>query len=354
MSAQALIEQIVQLSKEAQNKIASVQSEADLAEFAQSYAGKKSMLTQVMKQLGALTPDERSLVGKSANEYKEALQHLLTAKESELLKNKFALLKETEFIDLSINPPYYAELTTGFSESGHIHPISATQKKLEDIFTSMGFTIVDGPQIENDYHNFGALNFSDDHPARDMQDTFYTESGHLLRTHTSTIQVRALSQMKPPLRIIAPGRVFRYEEIDASHEHTFYQMEGMVVDRRVSVGNLLHLMQTLLAEVFESEVDVRLRPGYFPFVEPGFELDMKCLVCAGSGCSVCKHSGWVEVLPCGLVHPNVLKSAGLDPNEWQGAAFGLGLNRLVMMQYGIEDIRHFMSGKMSFLRQFSN
>ena len=253
----------------------------------------------------------------------------------------------------------------------------------------MGFSIVDGPQLEDDRHNFGALNFTDDHPARDMQDTFYTQAQagatHLLRTHTSSVQIRALEKLKPPLRIIAPGRVFRYEEVDASHEHTFYQMEGMIIDRQISVGNLLHLMQTLLTEVFGREVDVRLRPGYFPFVEPGFELDMKCLVCNGRGldaaqsptpsmtfgsqkdgihaaaspapsmalgCSVCKHSGWVEVLPCGLVHPNVLRNVGLDPLEWQGAAFGLGLNRLVMMQHGIEDIRHFMLGKLTFLRQF--
>ncbi len=347
-----LIAEINALEAQAAAAIAGAGDADALALVTQEFTGKKGALTGVMKQLGALTPEERGEVGKAANAFKSKLDELLTAKEAQLTNAKFATLADTEFLDLSVNPPEYAAVRGGGEYSGHTHPITQTQRRLEEIFTSMGFSIVDGPQVEDDYHNFGALNFTDDHPARDMQDTFYTVTGHLLRTHTSTVQIRALENMKPPLRIIAPGRVFRYEEVDASHEHTFYQMEGMIIDRRVSVGNLLHLMQTLLTEVFGREVDVRLRPGYFPFVEPGFELDMKCLVCNGKGCSVCKHSGWVEVLPCGLVHPNVLRSAGLDPAEWQGAAFGLGLNRLVMMQHGIEDIRHFMAGKLDFLRQF--
>ncbi len=347
-----LIAEIKALEAQAAAAIAGAGDADALALVTQEFTGKKGALTGVMKQLGALTPEERGEVGKAANAFKSKLDELLTAKEAQLTNAKFATLADTEFLDLSVNPPEYAAVRGGGEYSGHTHPITQTQRRLEEIFTSMGFSIVDGPQVEDDYHNFGALNFTDDHPARDMQDTFYTVTGHLLRTHTSTVQIRALENMKPPLRIIAPGRVFRYEEVDASHEHTFYQMEGMIIDRRVSVGNLLHLMQTLLTEVFGREVDVRLRPGYFPFVEPGFELDMKCLVCNGKGCSVCKHSGWVEVLPCGLVHPNVLRSAGLDPAEWQGAAFGLGLNRLVMMQHGIEDIRHFMAGKLDFLRQF--
>ncbi len=347
-----LIAEIKALEAQAAAAIAGAGDADALALVTQEFTGKKGALTGVMKQLGALTPEERGEVGKAANAFKSKLDELLTAKEAQLTNAKFATLADTEFLDLSVNPPEYAAVRGGGEYSGHTHPITQTQRRLEEIFTSMGFSIVDGPQVEDDYHNFGALNFTDDHPARDMQDTFYTLTGNLLRTHTSTVQIRALENMKPPLRIIAPGRVFRYEEVDASHEHTFYQMEGMIIDRRVSVGNLLHLMQTLLTEVFGREVDVRLRPGYFPFVEPGFELDMKCLVCNGKGCSVCKHSGWVEVLPCGLVHPNVLRSAGLDPAEWQGAAFGLGLNRLVMMQHGIEDIRHFMAGKLDFLRQF--
>ncbi|MBL8033946.1 MAG: phenylalanine--tRNA ligase subunit alpha [Leptospiraceae bacterium] len=347
-----LIGEIQALDQKAAAAVGSAANAEALQQVTQDFVGKKGALTQVMKQLGSLSAEERGAVGKAANEFKLRFEALITEKEQQLTEARYATLAETEFVDMSVVPAEFAAVKSGAAFSGHIHPISRTQKQLEDIFTSMGFSIVDGPQVEDDYHNFGALNFTDDHPARDMQDTFYTTTGHLLRTHTSTVQIRALERMKPPLRIIAPGRVFRYEEVDASHEHTFYQMEGMIVDRKVSVGNLLHLMQTLLTEVFGREVDVRLRPGYFPFVEPGFELDMKCLVCDGKGCPVCKHSGWVEVLPCGLVHPNVLKSAGLDPNEWQGAAFGLGLNRLVMMQHGIEDIRHFMAGKLDFLKQF--
>lgn len=347
-----LIAEIQALEAKAASAIAAAADAEALQNAAQEFTGKKGALTHVMKQLGSLTPEQRGEVGKAANIFKARLEELLAAKEAELAEARFASLAETEFVDLSVTPREYAAIDTGATHSGHIHPIAQTQRKLEEIFTSMGFSIVDGPQVEDDYHNFGALNFTDDHPARDMQDTFYTVTKHLLRTHTSSVQIRALEKMKPPLRIIAPGRVFRYEEVDASHEHTFYQMEGMIIDRKVSVGNLLHLMQTLLTEVFGKAVDVRLRPGYFPFVEPGFELDMKCLVCNGSGCAVCKHSGWVEVLPCGLVHPNVIQKAGLNPEEWQGAAFGLGLNRLVMMQHGIEDIRHFMAGKLDFLRQF--
>ena len=233
-----------------------------------------------------------------------------------------------------------------------MHPISQIQYEIEDIFTSMGFEIQDGPEVETDYYNFEALNIPPHHPARDMQDTFWTEDGNLLRTHTSAIQVRAMERLKPPFRIVGPGRVFRYESTDASHENTFYQVEGMMVDREITVAHLIFVMKELLSRIFHREVTVRLRPGYFPFVEPGFELDIHCLICDGRGCSVCRQSGWVELLPCGLVHPNVLRMGGIDPAQWSGFAFGLGLNRLVMMKYGINDIRHFLSGDIRFLRQF--
>ncbi len=216
----------------------------------------------------------------------------------------------------------------------------------------MGFSVVYGPEVETEWHNFDALNIPPTHPARDAQDTFWLTDGHLLRTHTSPVQVRAMEKFGAPLRIIAPGRVFRNEEVDASHEHTFYQLEGMMVDREVSVGHMLYFMRSLLAAIFGRDVTVRLRPGFFPFVEPGFELDIQCLICGGTGCPVCKQSGWVELLPCGLVHPNVLRAGGIDPEEWNGFAFGLGLTRLVMMRYGIDDIRHLQSGDLRFLRQF--
>jgi len=216
----------------------------------------------------------------------------------------------------------------------------------------MGFQILDGPEAESEYYNFEALNIPKHHPARDMQDTFWTEDGNLLRTHTSAIQVRGMENMEPPFQVVGPGRVFRYEATDASHENTFYQVEGMMVGKDISVSNLIYVMKELLREVFQREVKVRLRPGYFPFVEPGFELDINCLICGGKGCKVCKQTGWVELLPCGLVHPNVLKAGNIDPDKWSGFAFGLGLNRLVMMRYAINDIRHFQSGDIRFLRQF--
>ncbi|MFT7626349.1 MAG: phenylalanyl-tRNA synthetase alpha chain, partial [Myxococcota bacterium] len=235
---------------------------------------------------------------------------------------------------------------------GTVHPLTQVQDEVEEIFLSMGYYVLDYPEVEDDFHNFQALNIPADHPARDMQDTFWLKSGHLLRTHTSPGQIRAMKTYKPPFRAIFPGKVFRYEAIDASHEHTFHQIEGLMIDREVSVANLISAMKIALSEIFGREVTVRLRPGYFPFVEPGFELDMGCMLCDQKGCRVCKQSGWLEFLGCGLVHPNVLRSAGLDPDRWQGWAFGMGLSRLVMMRYGIDDIRHIMGGDIRFLQQF--
>jgi len=235
---------------------------------------------------------------------------------------------------------------------GHLHPITRIQRELEELFSSLGFAVLDGPEVEDEYHNFDALNIPADHPARDMQDTFWLDGGNLLRTHTSPVQVRGMERLGPPLRMIAPGRVFRNESVDASHEHTFYQLEGMMIDRDASVANLLYFMKTLLTAIFHRDVTVRLRPGYFPFVEPGFELDIQCLICGGTGCPVCKQSGWVELLPCGLVNPNVLRMSGIDPEVWGGFAFGLGLTRLAMMRYGIDDIRHLQGGDLRFLEQF--
>lgn len=324
----------------------------NIDELRLQFLGKKGKLTTILKELGKLKPQERADAGKLANQFKEKVESQFTQKTKELEERYYQELANSEWYDVTLLPKRFPAQDFSVQEQGHRHPISITQKRLEEIFTSMGFSIMDGPQVETDYYNFEALNFTDDHPARDMQDTFYTTQGHLLRTHTSPVQVRGMKQLTPPMRMIAPGRVFRYEEVDASHEHTFYQMEGMIIDKHVSVSHLIFVMKTLLREIFGKEVEVRLRPGYFPFVEPGFELDMRCLVCEGEGCAVCKHSGWVEVLPCGLVHPNVLQSAGLNPNDWQGAAFGLGLNRLVMMEHAIEDIRYFQNPTPAFLRQF--
>ncbi len=308
------------------------------------YWGRKGKLTLVSKEFGKLTPEERARTGKLLNEYKQEFEQLYEFRKSRLDSAALDARLESEWIDLTTPAPGV--------RPGSLHPVTQVQKELEDLFVSLGFAIMDGPEVETEHYNFDALNIPSHHPARDMQDTFWLTDGRLLRTHTSPVQVRALEKLGPPLKMIAPGRVFRNEEVDASHEHTFYQLEGMMVDRDVSVANLIYFMKTLLSAVFHREVTVRLRPGYFPFVEPGFELDIRCLICGGSGCAVCKHSGWVELLPCGLVNPEVLRHGGVDPNEWNGFAFGLGLTRLVMMRYAIDDIRLLMSGDLRFLNQF--
>jgi len=235
---------------------------------------------------------------------------------------------------------------------GSLHPISLVQMELEDIFQGMGFMVLTGPDVETEYYNFDALNIPADHPARDMQDTFWLENGMLLRTHTSANQVRVLERFGAPLRAIFPGRCFRYEAMDASHENTFYQLEGLLVDKDISVANLIAVMKALLSEVFHRDVMIRLRPGFFPFVEPGFELDSQCLLCGGEGCSTCKNTGWLELIPCGLVHPKVLEYGRIDTARFSGFAFGLGLTRLAMMKFGIPDIRLFNSGDVRFYEQF--
>ncbi|MDZ4725330.1 MAG: phenylalanine--tRNA ligase subunit alpha [Leptospira sp.] len=340
----SLLEEIQTIVKDAETALVSCPSEDQLDSTKNLFVGKKGKLTSVLKGIASLSVEEKKTIGKIANEAQTKIESFVEIQRNKLKEEFYEIKLKTEFFD-SLRP-------LPSNERGTLHPISQIQYEIEDIFTSMGFSIMDGPEVETDENNFGALNFTEDHPARDMQDTFYTTDGNLLRTHTSAIQVRALRNLKPPFRIIAPGRVFRYEEVDASHENTFYQVEGMVVGENISIANLIYTMETLLSRIFRKEVKTRLRPGYFPFVEPGFELDIQCLVCEGKGCSVCKQSGWLELLPCGLVHPNVLAHGGHDPKKWTGFAFGLGLDRLVMMRYGINDIRYFQSGNLRFLNQF--
>jgi phenylalanyl-tRNA synthetase alpha chain len=306
--------------------------------------GRKGALDQFFKQLGKLAPEERSRAGKVLNAAKQALEAALETRKQEFADAELRARLDREWVDLTLPAPG--------PRRGHLHPITRIQRELEDLFVSLGFTVLDGPEVETERNNFDALNIPAEHPARDMQDTFWLEGGNLLRTHTSPVQVRGMERFGPPLRMIAPGRVFRNESVDASHEHTFYQLEGMMIDRDVSVAHLLYFMKTLLTAIFKRDVTVRLRPGYFPFVEPGFELDIQCLICGGVGCPVCKQGGWVELLPCGLVNPKVLQMSGIDPEQWGGFAFGLGLTRLVMMRYGIDDIRHLQGGDLRFLEQF--
>jgi phenylalanyl-tRNA synthetase alpha chain len=307
--------------------------------------GRKGVLASLSKDMGKLSPEERSARGKFINTAKQALEGAWESRKAVFAKVALDARLDAEWLDLTV--------PAQGPRPGALHPITLIQWEIEDLFRSMGFTVLDGPEVETEYHNFDALNIPPDHPARDMQDTFWLDGGNLLRTHTSPVQVRGMEKLGPPLRMIAPGRVFRNESVDASHEHTFYQVEGMMIDRNVSVGNLIYFMKTLLGAIFGREVTVRLRPGYFPFVEPGFELDIQCLLCGGPGCAVCKQSGWVELLPCGLVHPRVLDMSGIDPKRWNGFAFGLGLTRLAMMRYAIDDIRWLQSGDLRFLGQFA-
>jgi phenylalanyl-tRNA synthetase alpha chain len=316
----------------------------DLEAARVEFLGRKGALALISKEMGKLTPEDRAQVGRLLNGVKQNLEARYDARKAAFERAALDARLSGEWLDLTLPAPG--------PRPGKLHPLTQIQHELEELFTSLGFAVVDGPEVETEWYNFDALNIPPAHPARDAQDTFWMEDGHLLRTHTSPVQVRAMERFGAPLRIIAPGRVFRNEELDASHEHTFYQLEGMMVDRHVSVGHMLYFMKSLLAAIFGREVTVRLRPGFFPFVEPGFELDIQCLLCDGRGCAVCKQSGWVELLPCGLVHPNVLRAGGLDPEQWNGFAFGLGLTRLVMMRYGIDDIRHLAAGDLRFLRQF--
>jgi len=306
--------------------------------------GRKGKLAEVSKEFGKLPPEERARVGKLLNSVKQDLESKIDARKAALEDAALNARLDSEWIDLTAPAPG--------PRPGSLHPVTQVQRELEQVFISMGFAVLDGPEVETEFYNFDALNIPADHPARDMQDTFWLKDGRLLRTHTSPVQVRGLEKLGPPLKMIAPGRAFRNEEVDASHEHTFYQLEGMMVDHDVSVAHMLYFMKTLLSAIFKREVTVRLRPGFFPFVEPGFELDVQCLICNGAGCPVCKHSGWLELMPCGLVHPAVLRHGGADPEQWSGFAFGLGLTRLAMMRYAIDDIRLMMSGDLRFASQF--
>ncbi len=328
----------------ARERIAAAATAQELEPVRVEVLGRKGALAQASKTLGKLPPEERARAGKLLNSVKQSLEAAIEARAAQFEAAALEARLSSEWIDLTLPAPP--------PEQGHLHPETQLQIELEDLFTSLGFAVLDGPEVETEYHNFDALNIPDDHPARDMQDTFWLPDGNLLRTHTSPVQVRGMEKYGPPLRMIAPGRVFRNEEVDASHEHTFYQIEGMMIDREVSIANLVYYMKLMLSTVFRRDVKVRLRPGYFSFVEPGFELDINCLICGGQGCPVCKQVGWLEMVGCGLVHPRVLQMSGIDPEKWMGWAFGIGLTRLVMMRHSIDDIRCLHSGDLRFVKQF--
>ncbi|MBN8733896.1 MAG: phenylalanine--tRNA ligase subunit alpha [Acidobacteria bacterium] len=333
-----------ELKESALARIALATSLDELETIRVEAVGRKGVLANAGKEMAKVAKEERAAMGQLLNAVKTAIEAALEERTGAFTAAALEQRLDAEWMDLTVPAPGV--------KPGALHPVTQVQRYLEEVFTSMGFAVLSGPEVETEWHNFDALNIPPTHPARDMQDTFWLEQGNLLRTHTSPVQVRGMKRLGAPLRMIAPGRVFRNEEVDPSHEHTFYQLEGMMVDREVSIAHMLYFMQTLLREIFQREVTVRLRPGYFPFVEPGFELDIQCSLCGGAGCAVCKQTGWVELLPCGLVHPNVLRAGGIDPAEWNGFAFGLGLTRLAMMRYGIDDIRLLQSGDLRFLNQF--
>lgn len=340
---------ILRIESNAFLQIDNVKNKEDLNKIKTQFLGKKGEITDLYKILKELSIEEKKIAGQLIQTLEKKLEDRIKEIENIFIKEEKNAILQNEWIDVTI-PSNYFKNRPNFT--GHLTPISSFIHKIQDIFLSMGFTIADGPQLENEYYNFTALNIPENHPARDVQDTFWMTNGMLLRTHTSPIEIRMMHKLSVPLKLIAPGRVFRNESTDASHENTFYQIEGLMIDKDISVANLTYFMKIMLSELFEADVKVRLRPGYFPFVEPGFELDFECLICHGKGCPVCKNVGWVELVGCGLSHPEVLKEGGVDPEKYSAFAFGLGLNRLVMMKLAIDDIRWFESGDLRFLNQF--
>jgi phenylalanyl-tRNA synthetase alpha chain len=278
------------------------------------------------------------------NTLKRELEQLFSLKEEELKNKEVESKLRKEKIDITV-PGYKIE-------KGHLHPITIVRREIEKIFRSMGFEVAEGPEVETEWYNFDALNIPAQHPARDAWDTFWLKIGLLLRTHTSPVQIRYMEKYQPPFRIIVPGRVYRHEATDASHEMQFYQVEGLMVDKDINTAHFKAIILEFLRQFFKKTIDIRLRPSFFPFTEPSFEVDISCVVCKGKGCSTCKKTGWIELLGAGMIHPNVLKNSGLNPKFWQGFAFGVGLDRLVMMRYKIDDIRWFHSADLRFLKQF--
>ena len=340
-------DQLQKIKEEVLEQLEKAKSRDILRDLEVKYLGRKGKLTVILKSIAEMAEDERKVIGKLANEVKTEL----ASRFNELKESLDEKPGREECID--------ATLPGEAKPLGHIHPLTVVRDELEDLFTSMGFMVLEGPELESDYFCFEALNIPSYHPARDMQDTFYLDHKNkdgeydmTMRTQTSAMQVRAMLKYGVPLKCIVPGRVFRAEALDAVHEHTFNQLEGLMIDKDISIANCIAVMKELLRGVFGRDMEIRIRPGYFPFVEPGIELDIKCTICGGIGCPSCKHSGWLELLPAGMVHPRVLEYGGVDPKEYSGFAFGLGMTRLVMMKYGIGDIRLFNSADMRFLEQF--
>ncbi len=337
-------EMIAKLNADFASELAAASNKEALEEMRVKYLGKKGAVAELMK--GLRDAEDKKTAGQMINTFKTEVEAKIA--ETEAMFEAAAIEAQIRGAK-KYNPTLISE-----REFGSYHPITLATREVEEIFVSMGFTIENFDEIVDDYQCFEALNIPKHHPARDMQDTYYLDNGQLLKTHTSAAQNSIMKKYGAPLRAIFPGRCFRNESTDACHENTFFQMEGMMIDENISISNLIYFMKTMLSEVFKRDVKVRLRPGFFPFVEPGFELDINCAICGGDGCPSCKNSGWLELCPCGMIHPRVLEEGGIDTEKYTGFAFGLGLTRLAMMKYGVKDIRDFNSGNLKALSQFKS
>ena len=337
-------EQLSAILTDAKNQVASSQNETEIEAIRVKYLGKKGELTAILKQMGSLSPEERPKMGALVNEAKQELEELISVKKKELKSAEQQKKLAEETIDITLP---HKEI-----KPGKLHPLNTVLDDMINIFQSMGFDVVDGPEAETDHYNFECLNVPADHPARDMQDTFYLAENLLLRTQTSAAQIRTMENRKPPIRVICPGRVFRADEVDATHSPVFHQIEGLVVDKGVTMCDLKGVLEEFAHEIYGSDTKVKFRPSFFPFTEPSVEVDVTCRECGGKGCRVCKGSGWIEILGAGMVHPNVLRSCGIDPEEYSGFAFGIGLDRLTTTRYKISDIRLLFENDKRFLDQF--
>ena len=336
--------QLQEIKQRAEQSLDSVNELSQLEQLRVSYLGKKGEITAILKQMGSLSPEERPVIGELANKVRTQIEQLISEKTSALKNAQRKARLEAETIDIT--------LPAKAVKKGGLHPLSIVQNDMIELFRSMGFDVVDGPEVETDFYNFQALNVPEDHPARDMQDTFYLGEGIMLRTQTSATQIRTMMNMKPPIRMVCPGRVFRADEVDATHSPVFHQMEGLVVDKRITMCDLKGCLEQFAHVIYGDDTKVKFRPSFFPFTEPSVEVDVSCSECGGKGCRVCKGSGWIEILGAGMVHPNVLRSCGIDPDEYSGFAFGIGLDRLATTRYKISDIRLLFENDLRFLRQF--
>jgi len=338
-------ELLMSIKERAISELEKITKLEELEQFRIKYLGKKGELTQVLRGMGSLSKEERPIVGQVANEIREKIEIEIEKIKEKLKKESMNIKLNAEKIDISIPGK---DITVG-----HRHPLIATMEELENIFKSMGFSIIQGPEVETVHNNFDALNSPENHPSRDLSDTFYITDDILLRTHTSPVQIRTMKQSKPPLRIVSAGRTFRFDDVDDTHSPMFHQLEGLVVDKNITMANLKHTIDMFIKELFGSEMKTRFRPHYFPFTEPSAEVDVSCFNCKGEGCEVCHGTGWsMELLGCGMVHPKVLQNCGIDSEIYSGFAFGLGVDRIAMVKYGIDNIRLLFENDMRFLNQF--